>query len=258
MGGKASGKVILSDRLLAVAGMVERGAVVCDVGCDHGFVPIYLVQNGISKGVIAMDVNRAPLMAAGEHIREQGLADYIETRLSDGLAALKAGEADTVICAGMGGRLMKRILEDNKETARSMKTLILQPQSELQGLREYLRCDGYFIAEENMILEDGKYYPIIKACPLLAVLPASVKGQDKKDGDLDEDRERRQRVEDRYGPLLLEKRHPVLLRFLNREMDICGKILSHMDGTGSRQEQRRREIMEKAEDIRLALSFYAS
>ena len=95
--GEGHKAVKLSKRLLAVAGMVTEGNMVCDVGCDHGFVSIYLIQKGISARVIAMDVNEGPLRAAGEHVGEFGLSDYIETRLSDGVAALGTGEADTLI-----------------------------------------------------------------------------------------------------------------------------------------------------------------
>ena len=85
------------------------------MGCDHGWVSVYLVQQGISPRVLAMDVRRGPLSRAQQHIRQRGLEAYIETRLSDGVAALEAGEADTVLCAGMGGRLMQRILEEGRE-----------------------------------------------------------------------------------------------------------------------------------------------
>ena len=119
--GKGRETVRLSKRLEAVAGMVTKGNMVCDVGCDHGFVSIYLVQKNISPGAIAMDVNSGPLQAAGKHILDYGLQNYIEPRLSNGVAALKAGEADSLICAGMGGRLVIRILEEGKSKIRSMK-----------------------------------------------------------------------------------------------------------------------------------------
>ena len=103
-------KIVLSKRLQAVASMVTAGNRVCDIGCDHGFVPICLVQQKISPGALAMDVREGPLSQARMHIAACGLETYIETRLSDGLAAFRMGEADTLICAGMCGRLMMRIL----------------------------------------------------------------------------------------------------------------------------------------------------
>ena len=85
----------LSKRLFMTASMVERGSIVADVGCDHGYTAIYLVQNGICPRVLAMDVNEGPLARARDHIREAGLSAYIETRLSDGLSAMQWVEEET-------------------------------------------------------------------------------------------------------------------------------------------------------------------
>ncbi|HBA47385.1 MAG TPA: SAM-dependent methyltransferase, partial [Lachnospiraceae bacterium] len=101
---------ILSERLQMLADMVTPGNRLVDVGCDHGYLSISLVGAGICPGAIAMDVREGPLAAAKVHIAETGLEDYIEVRLSDGLAECWPGEADTLVCAGMGGRLMERIL----------------------------------------------------------------------------------------------------------------------------------------------------
>ena len=165
-----SGKVMrkeveLSARLKALADMVTPGNRVCDVGCDHGYLSIYLVQKKISPRVIAMDVRTGPLSRCTEHVMQYGLEQYIEQRLSDGLEALAPGEADTVVCAGMGGRLMQAILTRQQETAKSLKELILQPQSEVMAFREFLRSQGYRTVEENMIEEEGKFYPMMKVVP---------------------------------------------------------------------------------------------
>ena len=92
--------VELSARMQALTRLVTSGMVVCDVGCDHGFVSIYLVQKGISDSVIAMDVGSGPLSHAREHIEEYGLESKIETRLSDGLQKLEIGEAECMISNG--------------------------------------------------------------------------------------------------------------------------------------------------------------
>ncbi|MCI6552366.1 MAG: class I SAM-dependent methyltransferase [Lachnospiraceae bacterium] len=239
----------LSDRLQAVAGLVTAGNVACDVGCDHGFVSIYLAERGISPRVIAMDVNRGPLQTARGHIGEYGLAELIETRLSDGVEALAAGEADTLICAGMGGRLMLRILEEGGEKVRLMKEMILQPQSELQEVRKYLRSRGHTVAEERMVLEAGKYYPVMRILP-----SGRTEGQT---GRADEEKnEVRLRIEDKYGPVLLRKKDPVLQDFLQKEKRICRQILEGLQAGGSRQESRRKEILERLEDIERALRLY--
>lgn len=244
-------QISLSARLQAVAGMVTKGNIVCDVGCDHGFVPIYLVQMKISPKVIAMDVNEGPIEAAREHVREYLLTDYIETRRSDGVHALQAGEADTLICAGMGGKLMKRILEEGREKLCGMKELILQPQSEIQSLREYLREKEYRIADENMILEDGKYYPMMRVIPKEA---EGCNGAEKTAAECAVNPEER-RIMDKYGPVLLQKKHPVLFSFLQREEKICAQISQSLKNS-SEQETKQVEIREKMEDIQRAFSYF--
>lgn len=228
-------KVILSKRLEAVACMVTPGNRVCDVGCDHGFVPIYLIQQGISKRVLAMDVKKGPLERAKEHVRAYHLDNYIETRLSDGLTDYRPGEADSLICAGMGGKLMVKILETDRVKTASFRELILQPQSELEQFRRFLRTQGYLLTAENMIEEDGKFYPIMKA----------VKGLEKT-LTLEESSKLpwQIKMEDRYGPVLLQSKHPVLYRYLEREARILKEILKQIEANkaeGEKQNDRCQE-----------------
>ncbi len=219
--------VVLSARLGAVADMVTKNNRVLDVGCDHGYVPIYLVQNEISPKVLAMDINEGPLRRAGEHVKRAGLSDYIELRRSDGLAAFKAGEADTLICAGMGGRLMGRILEAYPEKTESFRELILQPQSEIASFRKRLKEMGYVIRQEEMILEEDKFYPVMKA----------VRGEW---GSLPYEEE----LCYRFGPVLLQKKNPVLIKYLQREWASnleLKEILRKAAGSG-RAERRLEEL----------------
>ena len=255
----------LSERLQAVAAMVTEGGVVCDVGCDHGFVPVCLVKSGISPKVIAMDINEGPLQAAREHIGEYLLADYIETRLSDGVAALGTGEADTLICGGMGGRLIKRIMEEGKEKIRQMREVILQPQSEIAMVREYLRKEGYAVADEKMVLEEGKYYPVIKALPVFSVQ----EDWEKKDGGRREEADSAEpeqggepedagwrKIEDKYGPVVLNKKDPVLEDYLRREYSLCMQIMENLRENGRETEGRQEEIADRIRGVEAALSCY--
>lgn len=216
--------VTLSKRLRSVVSMVTAGNRVCDVGCDHGFVPIWLVQQTKSPWVLAMDLREGPLRAAGEHVVSYGLGRQIETRLSDGLHNYTIGEADTLICAGMGGGLMRRILETEREKAASFRELILQPQSEIEQFRRFLRESGYAIADEEMIEEDGKFYQVIRAVP--------GRKEETTEDELC-------KLEDRYGPILLKKRTPVFLSFLEREAALYEEILKNLRAQGLQEEKRR-------------------
>lgn len=231
--------VALSERLKAVADMATVGNRVCDVGCDHGFVPIYLVQQGKSPRVLAMDLREGPLRAAREHVEAYGLCGQIETRLSDGLHNYNIGEADTLICAGMGGGLMLRILAQESKKAASFRELILQPQSEIERFRRFLRENGYKILDEEILLEEGKFYQVMRAVPGI------------KEGGTDgvsEEKKELCKLTDRYGPVLLQKRTPVFLSFLEREAFLYGEILENLRKQGL-QEDKRRERYEQVEAL---------
>lgn len=240
----------MSERLRTVACMVTGGNRVCDVGCDHGFVSIYLVEQGISPGTIAMDLREGPLRAAREHVAARGLEGRIETRLSDGLHNYKAGEADTLICAGMGGGLMARILSEESEKAASFCELILQPQSEIESFRRFLRENGYAIRDEEIRREDGKFYQVIRAVPT-AGLPTGMpgrgatavcrQGSGEVSGGADDEL---CKLYDRYGPILLRKRTPVFLSFLERETAIYEEILAKLRRQGLTDEKRRKRYKE--------------
>ena len=145
----------LSKRLRAVADLVPGGTVPADVGTDHAYIPIALVEEGKIPRALAMDINQGPLTRAEENIKAHGLEEKIETRLSDGLEKMKKGEADTVLIAGMGGLLTVRILSSKREVLGGA-TLVLQPQSDLPSVRGWLTEEGYAITAEDLVLEDGK------------------------------------------------------------------------------------------------------
>lgn len=155
-------KTILSDRMQAVFDMVLPCKTAADIGCDHGFVSIALVREGIAEKVIACDVNAGPLKAASQNISAAGLTDKIETRLSDGLHEINFNdEIETIVIAGMGGKLMVKILSEGEEILKNVKQLVLQPQSELFLVRKYIRDVGFHIEKEKFIKDEGKYYWIM-------------------------------------------------------------------------------------------------
>ena len=148
----------LSERLEMVLSFVEPGESAADVGTDHGHVPVELVRRGIVKKAVAMDVRKGPLSRAAENIALAGLSEKIATRLSDGVAKLLPGEADSVVIAGMGGELIIKILENGRHMWDSVSQWVLSPQSEIFKVRRWLLENGFEIRREDMLLEDGKYY----------------------------------------------------------------------------------------------------
>ena len=230
----------LSKRLQAVADMVTPGMRLADIVTDHAYIPIYLVEQNVIPEAIAMDINKGPLERAEEHIREYGFEKRIQTRLSDGLQKLEAGEADAMIAAGMGGALVIKILEDRSDVAKRLKELILQPQSELAKVRVYLLENGYQIVGENMVLEDRKYYPMMK------VLPCQ-----------EEDAAIYAPEELEYGRWLLRDANPVLKQFLEREIQINEGIIESLNVQQTeRAKCRQDEILKKNTEIRQVLEKY--
>lgn len=230
----------LSKRLQAVADLVTPGLRIADIGTDHAYVPVYLLSEGKNPSGIAMDIRVGPLERAREHIEELLTNGELETRLSDGMKELKVGEVQSAVIAGMGGGLVIKILSESREVADSLQECVLQPQSELEKVRTFLLEEGFFIIQEDMVKEDGKFYPMMKVLP----------NQKEKCGQ-----ERWSQEELRYGKRLLEQRHPVLLEYLKREEKIYEEILQKLESEDSaRIRQRKEQIAEELRVIRKALS----
>lgn len=232
----------LSKRLRAVAELTaggKRSTTVCaaDIGTDHGYIPISLIKEKEFGHVIAMDVNRGPLERARCNIALEGLEGYIETRLSDGLKELADGEVQCVVIAGMGGALCIKILEEGKKVVEGLQYFVLQPQSEIWKVRAYLQENKYRIVEEDMVLEDGKYYPMMRV----------EKGEDSPYS----------KVELWYGRVLLKNRHPVLkdyLEFVTKEKERILKSLK--TSPTERAKNRALEVEKELQTAKEGLSCY--
>lgn len=145
----------LSSRLQVCAGFVSPGERVADIGCDHGYLGIYLLQKGIARSVIAADINEGPLQSAVRNAEKFGVSENISFYLSDGARNIPR-DFDTLICAGMGGDTMVHILQCAPWLNNEKYRLILQCQSKTPVLRRYLSENGWRIAEES-VLRDGKF-----------------------------------------------------------------------------------------------------
>ena len=148
----------LSARLLAAASLVKGGGIVADIGTDHGYLPIYLIQRGKIEKAIAADIGKMPLENAKKSVAQYGMADKIELRLSDGLNSFQENEADEIIFAGMGGTLIAEKLKEIPWAKNKKLHFVFQPQSRAEDLREFLFANGFEIGEEIATHEGNRYY----------------------------------------------------------------------------------------------------
>lgn len=231
----------LSKRLQTVVELVTKGKHVADVGCDHAYISIYMMEHQIANRVIAMDINKGPLERAAANIEKYGYKEQIETRLSDGLEALNPGEVDTVLIAGMGGPLMQKILLGKKNVIEQVDELVLQPQSEVRDTRVFVEQLGFKIIQEDMLIEDGKFYVMLKA--RRTTEPLSQKKE----------------IYNLYGEYLLVNRHPVLKSYLEKEKRQIETIIDRLNQTPSEKSRKKQKDLEKdMAYCKEALTYYES
>jgi tRNA (adenine22-N1)-methyltransferase len=213
---------VLSLRMQQVADLVTPCATVADVGCDHGYVSIYLLQQAVVEHVIAMDIRKGPLSRAIQNRDSAGLQTRMDCRLSDGLDKLEAGEAETIVIAGMGGPLMIDILERGRRRGVLTQHLVLQPQSDIPAVRRYLHSIGYERRQEAFLKEDGKYYTVMQADGTansgVELELQEIDSAALADGTANSGVESKlQEVDARYGLYLLEQKQMVLWDYLQKE-----------------------------------------
>lgn len=210
----------LSPRLLRIAALVPRNAVVADVGTDHALLPAYLVATGRSPRVIATDAKPGPLEAARATAREFVAEGRIDFRLGFGLTVLAPHEADAVVLAGLGGHTIIRILERSPEVRATVRRFILQPATAAGPVRRWLLAHGFRLAAEDLAREGGRFHEIIAAEPAPAPDPALAAEPLLADLGLE------------VGPRLWEARHPLLRAFLEDRLARCRGILEQMSRSG--------------------------
>lgn len=153
----------INDRLLTAVPFVREGKCFADIGTDHAYLPIYLLQNNKISKAVAADINRGPLDKAEENIAKYGMADSIKTVLCDGLKGLNSNDADDVAIFGMGGELIVKIIDEAPWLKNADKRLILQPMTHPEKLREYLAKNGFKIIGETLSYDREKIYQTICA-----------------------------------------------------------------------------------------------
>ena len=153
---------MISKRLELVASFVPQGAILLDVGSDHAYLPIELVERGQIEGAIAGEVVEGPYQSAVKNVEAHGQKEKIQVRLANGLAAFEeADQVSVITIAGMGGRLIARILEEGLDKLANVERLILQPNNREDDLRIWLQDNGFQIVAESILEEAGKFYEIL-------------------------------------------------------------------------------------------------
>ena len=256
----------LSKRLQAVVSLVTPGRRVADVGCDHAYVSIYLMEHGLAKECIALDVREGPLERARNNIAAHRLSRQIPTRLGSGLEPVCPGEIDTVLMAGMGGILVRDLLEGSRELSHSLLEWVLQPQSDVELVRRYIRESGFQIVAEEMVREDEKYYPMFRAVPAESEKAEYGDGcMEKTEGKDRNTKKIDQEVWDRFGKLLLQRRHPVLYEYLKGREEHYKQVLLQMQENPAIPErlekmaanmEKAKEIQQEAVYVRYALQYW--
>ena len=214
--------------------MVPRCGTVADVGCDHGYLTISLLENGVADSAIAMDINAGPLKKAQENITAAGLSSRASLRISNGLQKLEENEADVICICGMGGTLIGKIIVAEERVAKSAETLIIEPQSDYYSLRKTLMEMGFVIIDEDLTCEENKIYPIIK----LYYEPDEGKRTLLSEAELE------------YGPVIIKKVPKLLIKLLDKNEKEYSSILESLESkkTGqsnailSRMQQLRHEL----------------
>ncbi|MBR4223231.1 MAG: SAM-dependent methyltransferase [Oscillospiraceae bacterium] len=148
------------DRRLAACADMVTGGFAADIGTDHGYLPSYLVRNGICSRAIAADINAAPLAAARRTVTAEGTSDRVQLILSDGLRDVPLDGVTDIILAGMGGELISRIvLEDERcrETA-----VICQPMTKAEVLRREMWSHGYALERERAVISGKHIYSVMR------------------------------------------------------------------------------------------------
>lgn len=211
----------LSRRLQALADYIPSDSRVADIGTDHAFLPCYLVKEGIAPFAVGIDVKEGPFQSASRTVNAYHLEEQISIRLGDGLMPLRPGEVDVVILAGMGGNTMIDILEGSPQVVEEVNCLVMQPMNGAEHLRSWLGGNDWIIIAEDLLVEDGHYYQIIKA----------TRGREQALADMQLS----------YGPLLIADRHPLLPKLIEKDIQALQDIIEQLAKSQSAEVECRSE-----------------
>ena len=218
----------LSKRLSLAASFVKRGSKVCDVGTDHGYLPLFLYKEGRVESVCATDINEKPLENAKRTFMAEGACE-IPLYLCDGLEKIDRNIADTVIIAGMGGEVISGIIDRASFVKDGSVSLILQPMTAARELRIYLSENGFFVEREEAVEDGGRVY---------SVMLARYDGVSRKTDALTE----------RIGVIKPDTKDN--LAYIKRQKRLCGELCSSIENIEEKTElyKRESEALKKLEE----------
>lgn len=227
----------ISKRIEFIINNLENIEVLADIGTDHGYVPLVALERGICNKAIACDINKDPLDKARLNAVLEGSVDRIEFRLGGGFQPLKVNEAKQVVIAGMGGNLIRDILEADLDKVKSMEYLILVPAQNPEILREYLYKNNYEIIKEDLCLDEGIYYELFK-----------VRSAESQNTELDS-------IYYEVSPILLRSKNPLMKDFLQSKIDEYNKILGFITEETVTANIRKKQVQEKINIITGILNY---
>jgi tRNA (adenine22-N1)-methyltransferase len=221
----------LSKRLEEVVKCIPPNSIIADIGSDHAYLPCYAYLQGFIKKAIAGEVTDGPFQSAVQQVKRVGLEHVIDVRKGDGLEVISKNEVDCVIIAGMGGTLIRNILEEGKEKLADVKRLVLQPNIGAKAVRQWLIDYSWEIKEEKILEEDGRIYEIIAAEPGDALKPY---GENTAAGLL-------------LGPLLMHEKNSAFIKKWTHELNHWKKVIAQLEQTKETPENKaRKEELQQA------------
>jgi len=200
----------LKGRIKFIADTIPECVIISDIGTDHAYIPIHMVENKKCKKAIACDIGEGPVAVANRNIKKHGMEGRVETRLGSGLKPISEDEMDVCVIAGMGGVLIREILMEDEKKAKKANTLVIQPMNCIELVREWLYLNGFEIYDEGLINEGFRIYNVIKA---------RWTGKATK----------KEMVYYYIGEKLIEKKDPLLKRYINGRIGLMDKVLNEMN-----------------------------
>jgi tRNA (adenine22-N1)-methyltransferase len=216
----------ISIRLRNIAALIDKCNCAADIGSDHGYLPVFLIKNDVCQKAIASDINKGPVERTRINVRLNDCEDRIDCRQGAGLRTIKPYEAECAVIAGMGGNLIRDIIEESPEVFRSLQYAVLQPVQNSEVLRKHIYEKGYRILEEELCIDENKFYEIIKV------------KYDNIEIKVDE-------IYYEVSSMLVEKKHPFMKDFINLKINKYMKISNSIIEDTLLAEKRKLEIRDK-------------